>query len=138
GGVPPDAIAGHPASVHEEASMKQWLRRWRVRPALAGAVAIALAAWSWPVERGAVSADESASCQFELKASNTLSIDVWVDLYDSAVRREYSLIPLWVQLKIQNHRIRSGESMNRRYTAGGPCHATRNWSIKVRRGGTQR
>lgn len=91
-------------------------------------------AWDAPQGEGAL-ADGKESCQFAIRASNNLSFDVWVYLYDSKVRvKGTGIFDFWKQLKIQNHRIASGKTMDRRYTTGGPCEKGRQWNIKAKRG----
>ncbi|MFO7586755.1 MAG: hypothetical protein R6X22_01655 [Gemmatimonadota bacterium] len=41
------------------------------------------------------------------------------------------------QLKIQNHRIATGKTMDRRYEAGGACGTRRTWIFWVRIGGRE-
>jgi hypothetical protein len=93
-----------------------------------------------PVERVGIEPEtEAASCQFAIRAKNNLSFDVWVELYDSTVRLESTLIPALLrgdkQLKIQNHRIATGKTMDRRYEAAGACGTRRTWIFWVRIGG---
>lgn len=104
--------------------------------ALVATIAAACAAWSWPRPAREVAAAEGAECRFAIRASNNLSFDVWVDLYDSTVHRTGLFVPS-EQLKIQNHRIRSGATMDRRYTARGACKVRRTWLIRFRRGSAQ-
>jgi hypothetical protein len=84
------------------------------------------------------SAPES-DCSFAIRAKNNMSFDVWVDLYDSTVRLESWAVPALLrgnrQLKIQNHRISTGKTMDRRYTAPGSCSTRRSWTFYVRIGG---
>lgn len=89
------------------------------------------------VATGASSSGE-ADCQFEIRGSNNLSFDVWVDLYDSYVYLDgIGILGRITQLKIQNHRIASGKTMSRRYTAPGGCARKRDWRIMVRKGSAQ-
>ena len=110
------------------------LRRRGFSAGALAAVVLSVLAWSAP--RGATGeVAKAAECTFALRASNNLSFDVWVQLYDSHVTR----LGMWGshdQLKIQNHRIASGKSMDRRYTAAGRCKAERRWLIVVKRGST--
>ena len=88
---------------------------------------------------GGSSRVQAAECQFETKASNNLSFDVWVDLYDSMVTKPgIGVFGGMTQMKIQNHRIRTGQKMDRRYTAPGRCAMDRTWWIKFRRGSAQK
>lgn len=98
-----------------------------------------LVAWRQPDPDSAVVRAGSADCQFAIRASNNLSFDVWVDLYDSSVTKPaFGVFGGMQQLKIQNHRIRTGQSMDRRYEAPGKCSLDRTWWIKVRRGSAQK
>lgn len=93
-----------------------------------------LVAWDAPRSEAAP-ADGTESCQFAIRASNNLSFDVWVYLYDSKVRvKGTGVFTFWKQLKIQNHRIASGKTMDRRFTADFGCENNRQWNIKVKRG----
>lgn len=87
---------------------------------------LTLSAVAWP------SAARAADCQFDIRATNDLSGDVWFDLYDSFVRTQMLLGVKTVQLKIQNHRLGPGQSLNRRYTANGKCENNRAWLITYR------
>ena len=91
---------------------------------------------AWDAPRGEEApADGNESCQFAIRASNNLSFDVWVYLYDSKVRlKGTGVFTFWKQLKIQNHRIASGKTMDRRFTADFTCEKNRQWNIKVKRG----
>jgi hypothetical protein len=84
------------------------------------------------------SSAEAMSCTFAIRASNNLSFDVWVDLYDSTVRLDSWSVPYLLRkdkkLKIQNHRLATGKSMDRRYTASGSCSTKRSWTLLVRIG----
>lgn len=102
-----------------------------------------------PAHGGGTAATESpsaaprdANCTFAIRAKNNLSFDVWVELYDSTVRLESAFIPVLLrgdrQLKIQNHRIARGKTMDRRYTASGSCSTRRLWTFHVRIGGRDR
>lgn len=94
-------------------------------------------AWTSPDPVVEPAESEEVSCQFEIIGENTLSFDVWVDLYDSRVvnhARSIGVFTYWRQLKIQNQRLRRGEKLNRRYTAPGRCKAKRTWRIQVRTG----
>lgn len=109
--------------------------------AATAAVAAASVAWTPAGGRASGAFDATADCQFAIRASNNLSFDVWVDLYDSQVSKPGGFGVFsggWEQLKIQNHRIRSRGTMDRRYTAPGKCEANRTWWIKVRRGSAQK
>ena len=56
-------------------------------------------------------------------------------LYDSYVStQKLGVFGGFTQLKIQNHRIARGKTMDRRYTAPGRCAADRTWRIVVKRG----
>lgn len=100
---------------------------------------LATGAWSSPSDSPPPAADASADCQFVIRASNNLSFDVWVDLYDSEVRLDgLGILDRSTQLKIQNHRLRSGEKMDRRYTAPGGCARKRVWVMRVRTGSQQK
>lgn len=89
-----------------------------------------------PAEKAPAEAErETFDCQFAIRASNNLSFDVWVMLYDSRVsNQKIGIFGGFTQLKIQNHRIASGKTMDRRYTAPGRCAADRTWFIVVKRG----
>lgn len=91
-----------------------------------GAAALTLAALAWP-------ATARADCQFAIRATNDMSKDAYVFLYDATVLR-YVVGARRVQLKIQNHRIASGKSMDRRYTARGKCPTKRTWMMPHRYG----
>lgn len=80
---------------------------------------------------------QAESCTFALRAKNNMSFDVWLDLYDSSVTNHAVVAKLFSvsDLKIQNHRLSSGKSMDRRVTVSGGCAARRTWNIKVRIGG---
>lgn len=84
-------------------------------------------------------AEAAEDCSFAIRARNNMSFDVWVELYDSTVRLESTAIPALLrgnkQLKIQNHRIATGKTMDRRYTASGSCSTRRTWVFYVRIGG---
>ena len=84
---------------------------------------------------------EAQSCQFAIRAKNNMSFDVWVELYDSTVRLDSPFVPALLrnnkQLKIQNHRIATGKTMDRRYEASGDCGTRRQWVIYVRIGGRE-
>jgi len=79
------------------------------------------------------------TCSFAIRARNRLSFDVWVELYDSTVRLDSWAVPVLLrndkQLKIQNHRLARGQTMDRRYTASGDCSTRRRWTFHVRIGG---
>lgn len=79
----------------------------------------------------------SESCTFALRAKNNMSFDVQLDLYDSQVTNHAVVAKLFStsKLKIQNHRLSSGASMDRRVTVSGSCSARRTWSIRIRIGG---
>ena len=99
-----------------------------------GVLAASALGWAQP-DAGAGRKSESFDCQFAIRASNNLSFDVWVMLYDSRVTNEkLGVFGGLTQLKIQNHRIASGKTMDRRYTASGRCAADRTWWIVVKRG----
>ena len=93
---------------------------------IAVAAALTVAALAWP-------ATASADCQFEIRATNDLDRDVWVMLYDSTVFRDVFGAKL-VQLKIQNHRLAPGKSLDRRYTARGKCQTKRTWYMRFDKG----
>ena len=79
------------------------------------------------------STPEVLSCSFAIRATSNSSFDIWVDLYDSAIWGGFGL---WAgynkKLKIQNHRLSPGKSMDRRYTASGSCSNKRKWRFLVR------
>lgn len=83
--------------------------------------------------------EEEQSCQFAIRAKNNMSFDVWVELYDSTVRLDSPFVPALLrnnkQLKIQNHRVATGKTMDRRYEASGDCGTRRVWTFYVRIGG---
>jgi hypothetical protein len=107
--------------------------------AFAAVAILATGAWSWPEDSRTPAAESSADCQFVIRASNNLSFDVWVNLYDSSVTLDgIGILGRSTQLKIQNHRIRSGGTMDRRYTAPGGCARKRNWVMRVRTGSQQK
>lgn len=88
---------------------------------------------TWDVEEDA-SAD-AMDCQFAIRASNNMSFDVWVDLYDSRLDNGgFGVFGGFKPLKIQNHRISPGKTMDRRYTASGNCTKERRWEFWVRIG----
>jgi len=74
------------------------------------------------------------ACAFDILAINNLSFDVWVDLYYSTVMNRGKYWDTVKQLKIQNHRLATGTSMRRRYTASGSCSRRRIWKFYVRIG----
>lgn len=77
------------------------------------------------------------SCSFAIRASNNQSFDVWVDLYSSRLDNGgFGVFGGYKPLKIQDHRIASGKSMDRRYTASGSCSKERRWQFNVRIGRT--
>lgn len=80
---------------------------------------------------------QAESCTFALRAKNTMSFDVYLDLYDSSVTNHAVVAKLFSvsRLKTQNHRLSSGKSMERRVTVSGGCSARRTWNIMVRIGG---
>lgn len=81
------------------------------------------------------SATGEMSCSFAIRASNNQSFDVWVDLYSSSVYSGSFLVFGGAKsLEIQDHRIASGKSMDRRYTASGSCSKERKWQFNVRIG----
>lgn len=107
--------------------------------ALGTLIAILSLAWTGPGPEPASADEAEADCRFAIRASNNLSFDVWVLLYDSSVVRPnaggpFKLFTPVEQLKIQNQRIKRGGRMDRRYTASGRCSANRVWYIKIRRG----
>ena len=110
-----------------------WLRPGLMTLAIATLAASTLA-WNAP-DAGPEGENEAVDCQFAIRASNNLSFDVWVMLYDSKVsNQKIGVFGGFTQLKIQNHRIASGKTMDRRYTASGRCAADRTWWIVVKRG----
>ncbi len=81
------------------------------------------------------SAPEEMDCSFAIRASNNQSFDVWVDLYSSSLNNGgFGVFGGFKPLKIQDHRIASGKSMDRRYTASGSCSKERKWQFNVRIG----
>jgi len=90
------------------------------------AVAAVLTVAAWP-------ATARADCQSEIRATNDLTKDAYVLLYDATVVR-YVFGAKVVQLKIQNHRIAPGKTMDRRYTARGKCPTKRTWIVPHRVG----
>lgn len=118
----------------------------KLTPAIGMMVIVAALSVAWtrpaaePVTAGTPGIEATdADCRFEIVARNTLSFDVWVMLYDSAVKRPNRFgwgvfSPGFKQMKIQNQRIESRGTMNRRYTAEGKCSAERIWHIEVVRG----
>jgi len=81
------------------------------------------------------SATGEMSCSFAIRASNNQSFDVWVDLYSSSLNNGgFGVFGGFKPLKIQDHRIASGKSMDRRYTASGSCSKERKWQFNVRIG----
>jgi hypothetical protein len=80
---------------------------------------------------------DAMDCSFAIRASNNLSFDVWVDLYSSRLNNGgWGVFGGYKPLEIQNHRIASGKSMDRRYTASGSCSKDRGWEFAVRIGRT--
>jgi hypothetical protein len=99
------------------------------------AIVAASVAWSLPHAESANSTDGDESCQFQIVAGNNLGTSVYVYLYDSKVRQQGTgVLFFWKQMKIQNHRIAPGKTMDRRYTADGRCSKNRQWKINVKRG----
>jgi len=83
------------------------------------------------------SATGEMSCRFAIRASNNQSFDVWVDLYSSRLDNGgFGVFGGYKPLKIQDHRIASGKSMDRRYEASGSCSKERRWEFAVRIGRT--
>jgi hypothetical protein len=108
--------------------------RWAFVSLGCATLAASTVAWSGPADTTDAGRD-AADCQFAIRASNNLSLDVWVMLYDSRVsNQKFGVFGGYTQLKIQNHRIASGKTMDRRYTASGRCAADRTWLIVVKRG----
>jgi hypothetical protein len=88
---------------------------------------------AWDVEESESS--NGMDCTFALRASNNMSFDVWVDLYDSRLDNGgFGVFGGFKPLKIQNHRIAPGQTMDRRYTASGSCSKERRWEFWVRIG----
>lgn len=78
---------------------------------------------------------EEVSCSFAIRAQNNMSFDVWVDLYSSRLDNGgFGVFGGYKPLKIQNHRLSPGKSMDRRYTASGTCGKERKWEFAVRIG----
>jgi hypothetical protein len=78
--------------------------------------------------------DDPDACRFAILAKNNTSLSIWVDLYYSTVNVDGGF-GLWSgakELKIQNHRLTSGQTMNRRYEASGSCSRSRSWRFHVR------
>jgi hypothetical protein len=96
---------------------------------LAGAGA--LAAWDTPAPAPV------RDCTFAIQGRNDSKADVWVMLYDSRVflNDKSMLTDSYKQLKIQNHRIAPGATMDRRYTSYGRCETSRTWFIRVKPAG---
>jgi hypothetical protein len=96
---------------------------------LAGAGA--LVAWGTPAPAPA------RDCTFAIQGSNDTKEDVWVMLYDSRVflNDNSMFTDSYKQLKIQNHRIAPGATMDRRYNSYGRCVTSRTWYIRVKPGG---
>lgn len=112
------------------------LRSRRFRRGCLVIVALVGMSVAWGAPRNEQTAEKgNESCQFAIRASNNLSVDVWVYLYDSKVRvKGTGIFMFWKQLKIQNHRIASGKTMDRRFTTDSTCEKRRDWNIKVKRG----
>ena len=88
------------------------------------------------IDAGHLSEVNAASCSFAIRAKNNLNLNIWIDLYDSTVTLEEWWVPAMarkeVKLAIQNHRLTSGQSMDRRYTSHGSCDTRRSWKFLVR------
>lgn len=103
---------------------------------IAAAAILSVGAYTWPDTPPSGPAGASTDCQFAIRATNSLSIDVWVNLYDSYVKLDgVGILGRNTQLKIQNHRLAPGKSMDRRFTAPGGCARKRDWVFFVRTGG---
>ena len=115
-------------------------RPWQIAGLTLAAVSLsaaALAAWSPSDLRPSVERPHGLNCQFAIRASNDLDHDVYVYLYNSHVKNMENLFRMkYQQMKIQNHRIAPGKSMDRRYDAQGSCDVARDWSFRVKRRGS--
>jgi hypothetical protein len=120
----PVKLKPNPGIQAKEKSMKGMIGNIGGCPWLAITI-LALSAVAWPA------AARAAECQFAIRATNDRDSEVWIDLYDSKVYRKAILTGV-EQLKIQNHRLQPGKSMDRRYTAKGKCGADRTWLIRHR------
>lgn len=117
--------------------MNRALRRSGIT-ALTAATILATGASTWSDGASHEPPEGAAECQFAIRASNNISIDVWVDLYDSVVYLDgFGVLGRKTQLKIQNHRIAPRGTMDRRFTAPGRCARKRDWAIRFRRGTQQ-
>ena len=81
------------------------------------------------------SSPEEMDCSFAIRASNNLSFDVWVDLHSSTLNNgSFRVFGGFKPLTIQDHRLLSGKTMDRRYTASGSCSKERKSQFNVRIG----